>query len=95
MATGYIELDRMLAGLQPQSLTIVGARPAWARPSFALGMLAHVGATMQRPALLFSLEMGHLELTQRMLASEAEVDAQQMRTGQLHDAGLGQGRRRR
>ncbi|MGH8981494.1 MAG: replicative DNA helicase [Acidimicrobiales bacterium] len=55
--------------------------------SFALGMLAHVGAVLRRPALLFSLEMGHLELTQRLLASEARVDAQRMRTGQsLHDA---------
>jgi len=54
--------------------------------SFALGMLAHVGIVLKRPALLFSLEMGHLELTQRMLASEAKVDAQRMRTGHLHES---------
>ena len=54
--------------------------------SFALGILAHVGTALRRPALLFSLEMGHLELTQRLLASEARVDAQRMRTGHLHDS---------
>ena len=54
--------------------------------SFALGMLAHVGIVLRRPALLFSLEMGHLELTQRVLASEARVDAQRMRTGHLHES---------
>jgi len=86
VATGYSALDEILAGLQPASLTIVGARPAMGKTSFALGMLSHVGVVLQRPALLFSLEMGHLELTQRMLASEARVDAQRMRTGHLHES---------
>jgi replicative DNA helicase len=86
VATGYTDLDEILAGLQPASLTIVGARPAMGKTSFALGMLAHVGIALRRPALLFSLEMGHLELTQRMLASEAKVDAQRMRTGHLHES---------
>ncbi|MGH9091185.1 MAG: replicative DNA helicase [Acidimicrobiales bacterium] len=54
--------------------------------SLALGMLSHVGMVLRRPALLFSLEMGHLELTQRLLASEARVDAQRLRTGHLHEA---------
>jgi len=89
IATGYTELDDILAGLQPASLTIVGARPAMGKTSFALGMLAHVGTVLHRPALLFSLEMGHLELTQRLLASEARVDAQRMRTGRLHDGEWG------
>ena len=54
--------------------------------SLALGILAHVGIVLHKPALLFSLEMGHLELTQRLLASEARVDAQRLRTGHLHEA---------
>ncbi len=86
VATGFGELDDILAGLQPASLTIVGARPAMGKTSLALGMLAHVGTVLRRPTLLFSLEMGHLELTQRLLASEARVDSQRMRTGHLHDA---------
>ena len=86
VATGYAGVDDILAGLQPASLTIVGARPAMGKTSFALGMLAHVGAVLRRPALLFSLEMGHLELTQRLLASEARVDSQRMRTGHLHES---------
>ena len=89
VATGYFDLDRILAGLQPSSLTIVGARPAMGKTSFALGMLAHVGIELRRPALLFSLEMGHLELTQRILASEARVDAQHVRTGQLKESDWG------
>ncbi len=86
LSTGYLDVDRILAGLQASSLTIVGARPAMGKTSFALGMLAHVGIDLGRPALLFSLEMGHLELTQRLLASEAKVDAQQLRVGQIREA---------
>jgi replicative DNA helicase len=83
LATGYHELDQILLGLQPSSLVIVGARPGMGKTSFALGILAHVGVVSQKPALLFSLEMGHLELTQRLLASEAEVNGQSLQKGQI------------
>ena len=83
MATGYHELDKILLGFQPSSLNIVGARPGMGKTSFALGVLANVGLQSQRPALLFSLEMGHLELTQRLLASEAEVNGQSLQTGRI------------
>ena len=92
VATGYHELDKILLGLQPSSLVIVGARPGMGKTSFALGILAHVGVVAQRPALLFSLEMGHLELTQRLLASEAEVNGQSLQTRAHPDPGLGEDR---
>jgi replicative DNA helicase len=83
VATGYHELDQILLGFQPSSLNIVGARPGMGKTSFALGVLANVGLHVARPALLFSLEMGHLELTQRLLASEAEVNGQSLQTGRI------------
>jgi replicative DNA helicase len=48
-----------------------------------LGMATHAAVERRRPVLFFSLEMGHRELTQRILASEARVDSQKMRTGKL------------
>jgi replicative DNA helicase len=83
VASGYTELDKITLGFQPSTLNIVGARPGMGKTSFALGVLAHVGVVEQRPALLFSLEMGHLELTQRLLASEAEVNGQSLQTGRI------------
>src|SRR6202167_5678090 len=83
VATGYNELDRLLLGVQPSTLNIVGARPGMGKTSFALGVLAHVGMVVDRPALLFSLEMGHLELTQRLLAAEAEVNGQHLQNGRI------------
>ncbi len=86
LATGYTDLDEALAGLQPSNLVVVGARPAMGKTSFALGIVAHVGIRLSQPVLLFSLEMSHLEITQRLLASEARVDASRMRTGRLRDS---------
>jgi replicative DNA helicase len=85
LPTGFIDLDKELAGLQRTSLTIIGARPAMGKTSLALGLVAHCGIVLKRPVLMFSLEMSHLELTQRMLASESRVDAKRMSTGQLKD----------
>jgi replicative DNA helicase len=51
--------------------------------AFALGMATHAAVDRRKPVLFFSLEMGHRELTQRILASEARVDSQKMRTGKL------------
>ena len=86
VATGYADLDERLAGLQPSSLVIVGARPGAGKTSFALGMVAHAAMEGQVPTLMFSLEMSHLELTQRLLCAEARVDATRMRNGRLLDS---------
>ncbi|NIR38623.1 MAG: replicative DNA helicase [Actinobacteria bacterium] len=83
--TGFIDLDELLSGLQPNSLTIVGARPAMGKTSFALNIAAHAAVRENRPVLVFSLEMGHLELSQRLLCAEANVDAKNMRDGSLRE----------
>jgi replicative DNA helicase len=84
--TGYVDLDSQLAGLQNSNLVVVGARPAMGKTSFALGIVSHAAVHARVPVLLFSLEMSHLELTQRMLCSEAGVDATRMRTGHLFES---------
>lgn len=81
--TGYYELDRLLAGLQPGTLNIVGARPAVGKSAFALGMAVNVAKKTGRPVLFFSLEMGATELTQRIISGEAEVESDRLRTGKL------------
>ncbi|MGB6057894.1 MAG: replicative DNA helicase, partial [Microthrixaceae bacterium] len=84
--TGYVDLDMKLAGLQPGALLVVGARPAMGKTAFALGLAANAAVREQRPVLFFSLEMGHLELTQRLIAAEARIDSTKLRTGRLTDA---------
>jgi replicative DNA helicase len=84
--TGYVDLDELLSGLQPSALIVVGARPAMGKTAFALGMAANAAINARLPVLVFSLEMSHIELVQRLLSSEARVDASKMRNGRLTDA---------
>jgi replicative DNA helicase len=83
--TGYTDIDAILLGLQPSNLVIVAARPGQGKTSFAMGAAAHVALETNKPVLFFSLEMGHLELTRRLLAAEAHVDVQGLQTGRLSD----------
>ena len=81
--TGYSEVDRLLLGLQPSNLVVVAARPGAGKTSFALGAAANVAMAARRPVLFFSMEMGTLELTKRLLAGEARVDARRLQTGNI------------
>lgn len=51
--------------------------------AFGLGIASHVACRLGEPALFFSLEMGHQELTERVLAAEARIDSKKLRTGRL------------
>ena len=83
--TGYTDYDEITAGLQPGALVVVGARPGMGKTSFALGMAGHAALHAGMPVLFFSLEMSRLELTQRLLCSEARVDSKKVRNGRLSD----------
>ena len=83
IATGYTDLDELLTGFHPSQLVIIGARPSMGKTALALGLAANVATINQLPVMFFSLEMGHKELAQRILASEARVDSQKLRTGKL------------
>ncbi|MDQ3758237.1 MAG: replicative DNA helicase [Actinomycetota bacterium] len=84
--TGFVDLDERLSGLQPSNLLIVGARPAMGKTSFALNIAAHAAVEAHVPVLIFSLEMSHLEITQRLICAEARVEATRMRNGRLQDS---------
>jgi replicative DNA helicase len=84
LPTGYTDLDNQLNGLQPGALYIIGARPAMGKSAFALGIATHITTQTKQPCLLFSLEMSHTELTQRIITAEAQIDATRMRNGKLH-----------
>jgi replicative DNA helicase len=84
--TGFVELDDLLSGLQPSALNVIGARPAMGKTSLALGMAANAAIEHDRPVLIFSLEMGQHELSQRLLCAEARVDATKVRDGKLSES---------
>jgi replicative DNA helicase len=90
VASGLPDLDRLLGGFEPGDLVIVGARPSMGKTGLLLGFLEAVSVDGRLPALLFSLEMGREQVTDRMLARRANVDLAAMRAGRLAQEGFGQ-----
>ena len=86
LATGFDDLDRLTAGLQPSNLVILAARPAMGKSSLVLGVSHFVSARLGKPSILFSLEMSKLEIVNRLLSSEARIDSSRLRTGRLEDS---------
>jgi replicative DNA helicase len=83
--TGYPSLDRVLAGLHRGDLIILAARPSVGKTAFALNMAVQA-AKHEVTVGVFSLEMSSEQLVMRMLATEAQVDGQSLRTGRVSDA---------
>jgi replicative DNA helicase len=85
--SGFIELDRMTAGLQPGDLIIVAGRPSMGKTAFALNIAEHVALhpTVRLPVAVFSMEMSSSQLAMRMLSSMAKLDQSRLRTGRLND----------
>lgn len=83
VSTGFYDLDNYLSGLQKSDLIILAARPSMGKTAFCLNIATHVALREHKPVLIFSLEMGKEQLVLRMLCSEAEIDAQKIRTGEI------------
>lgn len=83
--TGFIDLDYKTAGLQPSDLVLVAARPSMGKTAFALNVAQHASIKENASTAIFSLEMSKEQLVNRLLCSEAMVDAQKVRTGDLED----------
>ena len=85
VASGFSDLDQLTSGFQPSDLIIVAARPSMGKTALTLNIAQHVAITEGVGVAFFSLEMSKESLVQRMLTSEARLDAQAMRTGRLRD----------
>ena len=86
VATGFIDLDFMTAGMQPADLVLIAARPSMGKTAFVLNIAEHAALKLKVPTVIFSLEMSGRLITNRILAMNARVDAQKMRTGNLSEA---------
>ena len=86
--TGFIDLDRMTAGLHGSEFILIAARPAMGKSAFALNIGAYAATRANIPVAIFSLEMAKDQVANRILCSEALVDSNAVRTGELTDEDL-------
>ena len=85
VTTGFTELDRMTAGLQPGDLVIVAGRPSMGKTTLAINIAENAAVGRGVPAAIFSMEMSAEQLTMRMISSLGRVNQGHLRTGQFSD----------
>ena len=83
--TGFIDMDKMTAGLQKGDLIILAARPSMGKTAFALNIGENVAVNEGLPVAVFSMEMGASQLALRMVGSIGRINQQNLRTGRLSD----------
>ena len=83
--TGFYDLDRMTAGLQPGDLIILAARPSMGKTAFAINIGENVAINEGLPVVIYSMEMGAAQLALRMVGSIGRIDQGHLRTGRLAD----------
>lgn len=85
VTTGFAELDRMTAGLQPGDLIVVAGRPSMGKTTLAVNIAENAAVGKGVPAAIFSMEMSAEQLTMRMISSLGRVNQSHLRTGQFSD----------
>jgi len=86
ITTGFIDLDNVLAGLQPSDLIILAARPSVGKSALALDIARQVAVVKKIPVGIFSLEMSREQIVDRMICAQANINLWRMRTGYLSSA---------
>ena len=86
VSSGFSQLDEMLTGFHPEELIIIAARPSMGKTALALNILNNMAVRAKKPVYFFSLEMPAVQILMRMIAIEAMVELQNMRTGHVSGA---------
>ena len=85
--TGFVDLDKMTAGFQPQELLILAARPSMGKTALSLNIAVNSALRAGQKVAYFSLEMSKEQLMLRILASESQIDLSKLRIGKIPSEG--------
>ena len=88
VSTGFLDLDRLLGGLQPSDLIVLAARPAVGKTALAVNVGYRAAVERQARVLLFSVEMSRREIAQRLLSLGTGLDSARIREGRLSAADM-------
>ena len=81
--SGFAVMDSMTAGFQPGELSIIAARPSMGKTAFTLSLARNAAVDHNIPVAFFSLEMSALQLVQRLISMEVELESDKLRKGNL------------
>jgi len=85
VASGFTDLDRMTSGWQKSDLVIIAARPAMGKTAFVLSCARNAAVDFNRPVVVFSLEMSSVQLVNRLISGETQIEQEKIRKGQLEE----------
>lgn len=83
--TGFIDLDRLLGGMQPSDLLIIAGRPGQGKSGFCISAAKNASQLHKKRVAVFSLEMSNEQLVQRLVAQETGIDSQRLRLADIQD----------
>lgn len=83
--SGFTALDRVTSGWQPSDLVIIAARPAMGKTAFVLSCARNAAVLHDKPVAVFSLEMSSLQLVNRLISGETEIEQEKLKRGTLAD----------
>ncbi len=85
VASGFTDLDRMTSGWQKSDLVIIAARPAMGKTAFVLSCARNAAVDFNKPVVVFSLEMSSVQLVNRLISGETEIEQEKIRKGTLEE----------
>ncbi|GGC67529.1 replicative DNA helicase [Pedobacter quisquiliarum] len=83
--SGFTALDRITGGWQKSDLVIIAARPAMGKTAFVLSCARNAAVDFKKPVVVFSLEMSSVQLVNRLISGETEIEQEKIRKGNLAD----------
>ncbi len=81
ISSGFFDLDDITWGFEPGQLIVLAGRPSMGKTALALNIADHVAVNLKVPVLFVSLEMGHMEIADRLLSARSGIDGHNLRTG--------------
>ncbi|UEG51604.1 replicative DNA helicase [Mucilaginibacter daejeonensis] len=85
IGTGFTDLDRITSGWQKSDLVIIAARPAMGKTAFVLSCARNAAVDFNKPVVVFSLEMSSVQLVNRLISGEAEIEQEKIRKGKMEE----------
>ncbi len=83
ISTGFYKLDDMTCGWQKSDLVIIAGRPAMGKTAFALSLAKNIAVDQKIPMAFFSLEMTSVQLANRLMANNCQIEGHKLLSGQL------------
>ena len=90
LSTGFTDLDKMTSGWQNTDLIILAARPAMGKTAFALSLVRNMAVDQGIPVGMFSLEMGNVQLVNRLICNVCQIPGDKIKSGRLEKYEWGQ-----